>query len=70
MTLSSHFGREPSDVSAFKTCEPDYIQIDVKYLPRLAGETSQRYLFAAMLHRPVGRDTALRQRSDMLDFRS
>ena len=34
--------------SGFKTYEPGYIHIDVKYLPQMADETSRRYLFVAI----------------------
>jgi len=34
--------------SAFKAYEPGYINIDVKYLPQMANETSRRYLFVAI----------------------
>ena len=34
--------------SAFKTYEPGYIHIDVKYLPQMADESSRRYLFEAI----------------------
>ena len=33
---------------AFKACEPGYLHVDVKYLPRMAEETSRRYLFVAI----------------------
>lgn len=34
--------------SAFRTYEPGYIHIDVKYLPQMADETRRRYLFVAI----------------------
>ena len=34
--------------SAFKSYEPGYIHIDVKYLPQMADETRRRYLFVAI----------------------
>ncbi|RFU12358.1 IS481 family transposase [Rhodobacteraceae bacterium W635] len=34
--------------SAFKAYEPGYIHIDVKYLPKMADESSRRYLFVAI----------------------
>jgi len=34
--------------SGFKAYEPGYIHIDVKYLPRMANETSRGYLFVAI----------------------
>jgi len=34
--------------SGFKAYEPGYIHIDVKYLPKMADETSHRYLFVAI----------------------
>ena len=34
--------------SGFKAYEPGYIHIDVKYLPQMANETSQGYLFVAI----------------------
>ena len=33
---------------AFKTCEPGYLHVDVKYLPQMADETLRRYLFVAI----------------------
>jgi hypothetical protein len=33
---------------AFKTYEPGFLHIDVKYLPQMADETRRRYLFVAM----------------------
>ena len=32
----------------FKSCEPGYLHIDVKYLPQMADQTSRRYLFVAI----------------------
>ena len=34
--------------SGFKAYEPGYIHIDVKYLPKMADESSRRYLFVAI----------------------
>jgi hypothetical protein len=34
--------------SGFKAYEPEYLHIDVKYLPQMAVQTSRRYLFVAM----------------------
>ena len=34
--------------SGFKAYEPGYIHVDVKYLPKMADETSRRYLFVAI----------------------
>ena len=34
--------------SGFKVYEPGYIQIDVKYLPQTANETSRGYIFVAI----------------------
>ena len=34
--------------SGFKAYEPGYIHIDMKYLPRMANETSREYLFVAV----------------------
>ena len=34
--------------SGFKAYEPGYIHIDVKYLPKMANETSRGYLFVAI----------------------
>ena len=34
--------------SGFKACEPGCAHIDVKYLPQMADETSQRCLFVAI----------------------
>ena len=34
--------------SGFKAYEPGYIHVDVKYLPRMANETSRGYLFVAI----------------------
>jgi len=34
--------------SAFKAYEPGYLHIDVKYLPKMADESSRRYLFVAI----------------------
>ncbi len=33
---------------AFKACEPGYLHVDVKYLPKMADESSRRYLFVAI----------------------
>ena len=33
---------------AFKSYEPGFIHIDVKYLPQMPGETTRRYLFVAI----------------------
>jgi transposase InsO family protein len=33
---------------AFKAYEPGYLHVDVKYLPKMADETSRRYLFVAI----------------------
>ena len=33
---------------AFKTYEPGYLHVDVKYLPQMADETTRRYLFVAI----------------------
>ena len=33
---------------AFKAYEPDYLHVDVKYLPQMADESSRRYLFVAI----------------------
>ncbi len=33
---------------AFKACEPGYLHADVKYLPRMADDSSRRYLFVAI----------------------
>ena len=35
-------------VSVFKTYEPGFIHIDVKYLPQMADESHRRYLFVAI----------------------
>jgi len=32
----------------FKTCEPGFMHVDVKYLPQMADETTRRYLFVAI----------------------
>ena len=32
----------------FKTYEPGYLHVDVKYLPQMADETTRRYLFVAI----------------------
>jgi transposase InsO family protein len=32
----------------FKAYEPGYLQVDVKYLPQMADETTRRYLFVAI----------------------
>ena len=32
----------------FKTCEPGFVHVDVKYLPQMADETTRRYLFVAI----------------------
>jgi hypothetical protein len=34
--------------SAFKSYEPGYLHIDVKYLPQMQNETKRRYLFVAI----------------------
>ena len=34
----------------FKTYEPGYLHMDVKYLPQMADETTRRYLFVAIDH--------------------
>jgi len=43
----------------FKTYEPGFVHVDVKYLPQMADETTRRYLFVAIeardesgVHRP------------------
>jgi transposase InsO family protein len=33
---------------AFKSYEPGYLHIDIKYLPQMSGETKRRYLFVAI----------------------
>jgi transposase InsO family protein len=33
---------------AFKTYEPGFLHVDVKYLPQMADETARRYLFVAI----------------------
>ena len=33
---------------AFKTYEPGFLHVDVKYLPQMADETTRRYLFVAI----------------------
>lgn len=33
---------------AFKTSEPGFLYVDVKYLPQMADETTRRYLFVAI----------------------
>lgn len=33
---------------AFKSYEPVYVHMDVKYLPQMQGESSRRYLFVAI----------------------
>ena len=41
--------REPAVAhKAFKTYEPDYVHMDVKYLPQMQDESSRRYLFVAI----------------------
>jgi transposase InsO family protein len=41
--------KEPSEPhKAFKSYEPGFIHIDVKYLPQMPDETSRRYLFVAI----------------------
>ena len=41
---------------AFKSYEPGYVHMDVKYLPQMQDESSRRYLFVAIdratCHRP------------------
>lgn len=32
----------------FKTCEPGFLHVDLKYLPQMADETTRRYLFVAI----------------------
>ncbi len=32
----------------FKTYEPGFLHVDVKYLPQMADETTRRYLFVAI----------------------
>ena len=32
----------------FKSYEPGYLHVDVKYLPQMADETTRRYLFVAI----------------------
>ena len=32
----------------FKTYEPGYLHVDVKYLPQMQDETRRRYLFVAI----------------------
>ena len=33
---------------AFKSYEPGYVHMDVKYLPQMQDESSRRYLFVAI----------------------
>jgi transposase InsO family protein len=41
--------KEPTEPhKAFKSYEPGFIHIDVKYLPQMPDETSRRYLFVAI----------------------
>ena len=41
--------REPAVVhKAFKSYEPDYVHMDVKYRPQMQDESSRRYLFVAI----------------------
>jgi transposase InsO family protein len=46
--------RQPAETAAapahkpFKTYEPGYLHMDVKYLPQMPGETARRYLFVAI----------------------
>ena len=41
--------QEPQPVhKAFKTYEPGYVHMDVKYLPQMQDESSRRYLFVAI----------------------
>jgi len=39
---------EKARSKSFKDYEPGYIHIDIKYLPQMPGESSRRYLFAAI----------------------
>jgi transposase InsO family protein len=38
--------REPA--KGFKLYEPDYVHVDIKYLPQMPGEDQRRYLFVAI----------------------
>ena len=67
--------------SGFKAYEPGYIHIDVKYLPKMADESSRRYLFVAidratrwggqglwrhLIHNPIQHDARHLHRSQSL----
>lgn len=39
---------KPADKKTFKSYEPGFIHMDIKYLPKLSGEPSRRYLFVAI----------------------
>ncbi len=38
----------PEPRKSFKTHEPGFVHVDVKYLPQMADETTWRYLFVAI----------------------
>ncbi len=38
----------PEPRKSFKTYEPGFLHVDVKYLPQMADETTRRYLFVAI----------------------
>ncbi len=40
--------QESSPKKSFKSYEPGFVHVDVKYLPQMPGETSRKYLFAAI----------------------
>lgn len=47
--LQSHAGEAPSRASkTFKSYEPGFVHIDIKYLPQMPDETQRRYLFVAI----------------------
>ena len=38
----------PAQPKTFKTYEPGFLHVDVKYLPQMADETTRHYLFVAI----------------------
>lgn len=47
--LQQQSGEEPSRASkTFKSYEPGFVHIDIKYLPQMPDETQRRYLFVAI----------------------
>lgn len=47
--LKALLPKTPSEArKTFKTYEPGFVHVDVKYLPQMADETTRRYLFVAI----------------------